>query len=242
MKTAKEIYKSQEENILNLVKAADIFALNLLAKFRNSPAPPNDTIESILNGAVSIVNFTAFAFNESERDLLARDGHFKSIGQQILATSYTAIELYLTNKFYEYYKSAMNGLSDKFIETSINQLYIRNLKDISKLFYEFFEIHLPSFDFDFFTGEGCNFRPSTAWDALMLLSTARNEIAHEGESVSYKITTLVDSWYPFEFTRYYVEYFEDNFDDFVYRKKVSSLVLEHNERLLKSKNRKKSRS
>lgn len=235
MKTAKEIYESQEESILNVVKAADIFALNLLAKFRNSPAPPSDTIESILNGAVSIVNFTAFTFNESERELLSREGHFRSIGQQILATSYTAIELYLTNKFYEYYRSTMKGLSERFIEASIKQMYIRNLKDLSKLFYDFFDIHLPSFDFDFFTGEGCNFTPTTAWDALMLLSTARNEIAHKGESVSYKITTLVDSWYPFEFTRHYVDYFEYNFDDFVYCQKVSRLVLEHNERLLKSK-------
>jgi hypothetical protein len=235
MKTAKEIYESQEESILNLVKAADIFALNLLAKFRNNSPPPNDTIQSILDGAVSVLNFTAFAFNEPERKLLARDGHLRSIGQQIIVTSFTAIELYLTNKFYEYYRNSISGLPNRFIEASMKQLYIRSIKDVSKLFYDFFGIHLPSFDFDFYTGEGCIFTPATAWDALMLLSTARNEIAHKGESSSYKITTLVDSWHPFDFTRYFVEHFEYNFDDFIYRQKVSTLVLEHNTRLEKSK-------
>jgi hypothetical protein len=233
MANAKAIYRSAEKSISELVKAADIFALHLLSKFRTAPPPPYDTVESILNGSVSILNFTAFTYTEKERELLAREGHLRSIGQQILVSTYTAIELYLTNKFIEYNKNTMRGVPIVFVESSIKQLSFRSLKDISKLYFEFYNIHLPSFDFEFDTGEGGNFQPKTAWDALRLLSTARNEIVHQGESITYKVNMLVDSWYPFNFAREYVEMFDDNFDDLVYRNRVSRLVHEHNSRIPK---------
>ena len=184
MKTAKAVYESVEKSILDMFKAADIYALHLLSKFRNSPPPTNDTIESIVNGSSSLLRLTGALYTKAERQLLEKDGHLRSIGQQILVASYTAVELYLINKFQEFFRNTLAGVPDAFVEASIEQLSFRSLKDISKLYFNFYNIHLPSFDIKFHTVEESNFRPNTAWQALQLLSTARNEIVHRGESVA----------------------------------------------------------
>lgn len=147
--------------------------------------------------------------------------------------SYTAFELYLINKFEEYYKFILKNNSEIFIRNSIKRLPRRSLEEIKKLYFDLLDIHLPSFDIEFFiTGKG-TFQPKTSWDAIILLSRARNEIAHQGESESYKITTLVDSWYPLDFCRRWVDLFDINFDYLIYEGRETSLIKEYKERVSK---------
>jgi len=39
---------------------------------------------------------------------------------------------------------------------------------------------------------------------LSLLSDIRNDVAHKGMTDKFKISTLMDCWYPYEFVRGYI--------------------------------------
>jgi hypothetical protein len=233
MVRAIEVFNSLEKGILNIIKAADVYGLHLLTGIRKE-TPPIDTIDNIVHGHyISGLNVFYWEYSDVEREMLESNGHFRAIGQQIIMASYTAVELYLVNKFKEYYRFSLKDKPDMLITNSIRRFSYRSLDEIRKLYFDLLNIHLPSFDIEFHTTEKSIFQPKTSWDAIVLLSCARNEIAHQGKTTSYRITTLMDSWYPFDFCRRWVNLFDFNFDYLIYEGRESSLIKEYKQRVSK---------
>jgi hypothetical protein len=103
MKTASEIFEIQEQGILNIIRAADIYAIHILAKLRASE-PDKDLIDRILkHNRISGYNISSIYYGKGELDLLQKGGHLKEVGQQVIVATYMALESYLISKFEEYY-------------------------------------------------------------------------------------------------------------------------------------------
>lgn len=62
----------------------------------------------------------------------------------------------------------------------------------------------------------------------MTIDAARHEIVHGGVSTRYQMDTIMDSWYPFEFVRRWVQLFDFNVDAYIYTGKEYPLVKKHN--------------
>jgi len=219
-----------EQGVLGIVRAADIYALHVMAKIRNEE-PDINVLESILSGRkISGFNVVGEAYKKNELELLEKEGHFTEIGQQIIVAAQTALESYLILKFREYYKFLSSGSSESLVEETLKRFSFRCLNDFKEAYKRFFGIHIPSFDVDYHTSHGCNFEPKDSWEALKLIYEARNDIVHKGASINYQVSTLMDSWYPFEFVRNWVSLFDANFDSFIYHKIETRLYREHKER------------
>lgn len=223
-----------EQGILGIVRAADVYALHTMAKIRNEE-PDMDAIKSIMSGRkISGLNIFGEQYKKNELELLERDGHFAEIGQQIIVTTHTALESYLALKFREYYKFLSSGCSELPVDETLKQFNFRGLEDFKKAYKKFFGIHIPSFDIDYHTSDGCSFQPKDSWEALELIHRARNDIVHKGTPLNYQVSTLMDSWYPFEFARDWVSLFDVNFDSFIYQKIETRLYCEHKKRANKT--------
>lgn len=155
----------------------------------------------------------------------------RGIGQQIVLATYTALECYLKEKLKEYYRYSLRGKDKAFVEDAIEKLYIRGIDDIKEYYWKLLSIHLPSFDVDYHSADKSSFHPKDSWHAIKLISKARNDIAHSGESEVYKVVTLMDAWYPFEFVRRWVNLFDANFDFLIYKGYETGPVKEYKKRL-----------
>ena len=194
-----DIFGEIERGILNIIKAADIYALHLIAECRHEPVD-KEGINAILKfNQISGLNLCSLFYKDEEIKLLESHGHIKNIGQQILLATYTALEIYLIEKFKEYYRYFLRDKDAAFVEKSLERFPFRGLEDLKKHYYELLTIHLPSFDVEYYSDDKSSFQPKNSWEAILIISKARNEIAHHGESKEYKVVTLLDSWYPFDF-------------------------------------------
>jgi hypothetical protein len=227
-----EKFAELEHGILGIIKAADLYALHTMAQLRNTE-PDSQSINFIMNGTkISGFNVVGSAYTKEELSVLKDKGYFTEIGQQIIVASHTALEIYLILKFKEYYRHAFSDSDRKLIEESLNQFNFRSLKDFKELYKNFFSIHLPSFEIDYHSSHGCNFQPKNSWEALKLIYGSRNNIVHKGSSVNYQVSSLMDSWYPFEFVRSWVNLFDTNFDLLIYKKTETRLYSEHKQRAI----------
>ncbi|HFD32188.1 MAG TPA: hypothetical protein ENJ28_05710 [Gammaproteobacteria bacterium] len=230
MNSAIEKFHELEQGVLGIVRASDVYALHIMAKIRNTE-PDMAGISSILSGTkISGLNLAGNIYTKSELALLEKEGHFTNIGQQIIVATHTALESYLILKFREYYRCLVSSSDVTLIEESLKHISFRSLEDFKKLYKKFFKIHIPSFEIDYHSSDGCNFQPKNSWEALELIYKARNDIVHKGGSVEYKVASLMDSWYPFEFVRNWVASFDVNFDSYIYHNKETKLIREHKER------------
>ena len=225
-------FSELEHGILGIIRAADLYALHTMAKLRNTE-PDSQSINFIMNGEkISGFNLVGNAYTKEELLTLQNEGYFTEIGQQIIVASHTALEIYLILKFKEYYSYSFSKSDAALVEESLNQFSFRSLKDFKELYKKFFNIHLPSFEIDYHSSHGCNFQPKNSWEALKLIYGARNNIVHKGSSINYKVTSLMDSWYPFEFIRRWVTLFDTNFDLLIYKKTTTRLCSEHKQRAI----------
>ncbi len=207
-----EIFASLEFGILNLVKAADLLTIHLISNHRHTELP-QDIIQSILNGP----NVSGFAvwggtYKPDEIAMLEQSGHVRQVGEQIVLATYTALEVYLIQKFKEYYAHVLRDKTSDLVQNMLKRFSFRSLDEIKQHYSEILEIHLPSFDVEYFSDELSHFQEKDSWSAIILLSKARNEIAHFGVSTSYRVVSPMDPWYPFDFARRWVYQFNDNFD------------------------------
>jgi hypothetical protein len=237
MLKAIEAFSEQEKGILNIIRAADVYALYVLANIRNQE-PEKDVINEIIkSNKISGLNLFGWAYKGEEIKILEKNKHLQQIGQQILLATYTAFEIYLIEKFKEYYKYLMNNKDDDFVDKTIKKFSFRSLKEIKSNYFDLLKIYLPSYDIDYESDDNSTFQPKTSWEAITLISLARNEIAHKGYSEKYKIITLMDSWYPFDFVRRWVNSFDANFDTLIYEKHETGRIREYKKGLNKiSKN------
>lgn len=217
MSEARKTFSVLSKGILNLIRSADLYQVHLLAK-RAGEEPDKTLVKSIMGGnKISGLNFSSCFYKREDLDFLETSGQMKEIGQQILLATHTALELYLVDKFKEYYRYKTKGCDENIINESIKGFSFRSLDDIRKTYSKTLDIHLPSFDIEFFTDEKSTFQPKTSWEALILISRARNEIAHTGQTITLKINCLLDIWHPFEFARRWVEQFDPSADRYIYQ-------------------------
>ncbi|HNT91640.1 MAG TPA: hypothetical protein PKO01_08040, partial [Smithellaceae bacterium] len=193
------VFEKNVRGIQKLIKAADVYAQHIISIFRNKDIDENLIKRIIKSDSVSSLNFAACSYSPEEIKVLERVGHLREIGQQIILASYAALELYLINKFKEYYKYILRDKNKDFVNNSLKILSFRNIKEIKNHYYDLLAIHLPSFDIIIYTDTKCNWQPHGTWEAILLLEETRHQIAHTGISTCYKINTLMDSWFPFEF-------------------------------------------
>jgi hypothetical protein len=231
MTKAIDLFNQLEKGVSKIIKAADLYALYTMANIRNEE-PPKDAIEAIIkSNNVSGWNMMGELYKVNEMNFLEQEKHFEPIGQQILMATYTVLEIYLIEKFREYYMYMLNDKDKGFVESIYKKLSFRSIDEIKDNYYNILKIHLPSFEIEYFSSEKSNFQPNTSWDAIKLIAKARNDIAHIGKAKSYKIITPMDSWYPFEFVCRWVSFFDTNFNFLVYEKIQTSLVKDYNKRV-----------
>jgi hypothetical protein len=225
-KEAFQQYEELERGIEKIITAADIYAIHIMSKVREEE-PPFDIINDIMsNNKLSGFSVIGNSYTKNELKLLEDKSYFREIGQQIIVATHTAFEAYLDLKFKEYYRYLLtnHNFYTNFIEKSLKKLNNRCLDDFKKNYNDLLEIHLPSFDIDvIYTTDGCSFMINNSWDAICLIDKTRNDIVHKGKSVNYKISTLMDSWYVFDFIRRWVLLFDANFDSFIYDKRKTEL-------------------
>jgi len=234
MTKAIDKFHELEQGVLGIVRAADVYAVHVMAEIRGIDVNM-EVINSILSGQkISGLNLVGSAYAENELKKLEEEGHFTEIGQQIIVATHTVLESYLILKFREYYRHLSSGSNEELVDETLRRLKFRCLNDFKDAYKKFFKIHLPSFDVDYHSSEGCVFEPKNSWEALTLIYKVRNDIVHKGASVNYKVSSLMDSWYPFEFVRNWVSGFDVNFDEYIYYRKESKLYREHKERAIRN--------
>lgn len=206
-----------EKGILQIIQSADIYTICLVAYYSNTVIN-QDLIKTIISKRMS----SGFVVSDDIYDkdtllLLEKEGNLKDIGNQIVLSTYTAFEIYLIEKFREYYKFLLNDKDHNFVENTVKRFSLRSLEEIKKLYKDILQIHIHSFNIPCRTWQSnSTFESENSWELINLLSKVRNDIAHKGESDSYKIITLLDSWSPFDFIRNWVQSFDVNFDFVIY--------------------------
>lgn len=236
MSKAIEVFQTLEKGIKQINKAADIYTLHIVAKLRGKE-PDEKLIEEILNkeNFISVFNIIDMVYKKEEFQIFEDKEYVTAIGQQILLATYTALEVYLINKFEEYYRYILRDKDADFVGNTIKRFSFRSLKEITKHYKEILKIYLQHFDIEIYSQTKSTFQPEDSWDALNIISRARNEIAHKGKSESYKILTLMDSWHPFDFVSEWVRRFDFNFNAYIYENREYKLIKEYKERLSKIK-------
>lgn len=221
------VFEAHVRGILKIIKAADIYALHIIAACRNNEVDKNLINKIIKSDAISPLVFDSLSYRDNEIAALKKVGHLKDIGQQIVLATYTALEVYLIEKFKEYYKHSLRDKDSDFIQTLIKRFSFRNIEEIKRHYSKILKIHLPSFEIKCYTTEKCNWCPESTWEAILLIEKTRNQIAHSGQSIDYKIVTLMDAWYPFEFVQDWVRSFDVNFDLLIYKGKENAAIREY---------------
>jgi hypothetical protein len=218
--TAFETFEKLEKGILNIIRAADIYAIYILHRMRQQPVP-HQSIDVILKGnGISVLNLLGTLYTADDLRELLEKGHVQEIAQQILVATHTAFEVYLKAKFDEYYRFRWN---EQFPDETGSTF--RSIQCAKKSYRKFFRIHLNLFEIhSYFSTPGCNFQPKSSWQAITMIDKARIEIVHRGISEKYKMNTVMDSWYPFDFTRRWVTLFDANFDAYIYEGHAYGLV------------------
>ncbi|TLS66498.1 hypothetical protein FEF65_10035 [Mariprofundus erugo] len=213
-----DAFVESEKGILNIVRALDLYAVHLIAQIRGQEVP-RDTVEAIMSmRKICGLNISNASLTDVELSEIKRNDYFKEVGEQIVISTHSALEHYLQSKFEEYYRYHLKGLPQSVVDESTKQVCrFRSLDDVKKAFTRVLGIHLPSFEIDFDFNPESNFNPGSSWDAILQLNKKRHDVVHnKHDEESFRIETLIDSWFPFEFTRMWVTRFDHFFDHQLY--------------------------
>jgi hypothetical protein len=229
-----DLFGDLEKSILHIIGAADLYAIQLLARSRKEE-PDTELVQSILEGKrVSSLTVLGAPYTEAERKELEESGILRGIGNQIVLATYTALESYLKNKFKEYFHFRFRGVDVETVAKVLERLKFsfRSLDEIAKLYKDILDIHLPCFEIDmYFIGSSSSFSPKGTWEGIKAIEKARHDIAHEGKAKHYKIGILPDAWEPFDLVRRWVELFDANFDYLVYKDRPTPSIQEYQRRV-----------
>jgi hypothetical protein len=233
-------FEKNVRGILNIIKAADIYTLHIIALYRNSEIDKELIKKIIKSDAMSLLTCDGWSYQKNELIALEESGYIKNVVQQIVLATYTALEIYLIEKFKEYFRYFLRDQDATFVEEILKIIRFRDLEEFNRYYYKLLKIHLSSFDIEYYSDDRSSFCPKKSWEALLMIEKARNDIAHFGESKVYKVITLMDSWYPFDFVCEWVRTFDVEFDHMIYRGKESTMIKKYKDRLAKQ-NAKRSR-
>jgi hypothetical protein len=203
-----EIFQRHYQSVEKIIRSADIYTIHAFSKLKNEE-PNIKLIDQYFEkdrGHSTLINGWFFHMTEEERKQLGNDPHIYGLSEQIVTSTYVAVEYYLVNKFNELIeltvsnKSIVNGIAKNIKSTSLDML--------KKRYGDFLEVDLSRFNPDITLFETEWFKPKTCWDGLKMLSTVRNEVAHTGRSKTFVIKYLHDSYAAYDFAWYWVSNFE----------------------------------
>ena len=209
----------------------DVYFICLMSALRGEEIPRDNIYKIINRPVISGFNLFEQLYKEDDYEYLKKNEKVRYAGQQIILSTYTAIETYFVGKFSEYFRFKLINSDTSITERLLKNISPRSLKDIKKNYSEYLNIQLPCFDVDYFSQTKCNFHPEDSWTGLLLIANARNDVAHKGSTEMYMTTTPMDCWYPFEFVRNYVRHFEANFDDYFYAGRKTRLIKLYEEKV-----------
>ncbi len=152
-------FEELENGILSIVRAADIYAVHVMARIRDEKADIG-LVDTLLDGN-KITGFNIFGgtYKEGEIALLEREKHFLGIAQQIVVATHTAFEAYVILKFREYYAHIASCVDESDLSNTVKQFNFRGTNDLKTNYKEILGIHLPSFEIDFLSSGGAVFSP-----------------------------------------------------------------------------------
>lgn len=231
---AMSLFKNLEQGIMQMIKAAVIYAIHLTAIHRKNTPNVQSINDIMMNDKISGLTLLSMFYSESEKKDFRTNGYLVQIGNQVLLATYTAFEFYLTNKFKEYFQHNLKEANKVNSEAILAKFTFRSLDNIKDIYKDVLGIFLPQFEMDrIWVDPASSFKPKSTWVGIKTIEKARHEIAHEGKSKSYRISLLPDVWDPFDFVRRWVMLFDANFDALVYEGRTSPMVKEHNVKVAK---------
>jgi hypothetical protein len=225
-----EVFDGLEDGILKLIKASDVYALHIMSDLRKE-APDLNAIKTIIEeNRVSGFNVVGDQYKAGEIEFLKKEKKFTHIGQQIFLATHTALDVYLIEKFREYFRH-MSKSETAFTEAGLGRVNNKGIDRLKENYRDFFDIHLDLFDMEYIlTTDNCSFQPNSNWEAIKIIYEERNNIAHKGRALKYEFILLADAWYPFEFVRRWVQSFNANFDMKIYEGFITESVREHDKK------------
>lgn len=226
------LFEEHEKSILQTIKAADLYALHLLAIDRDEQPDRRLIREIITENKVSSLTVLGVGYKKSDKQQLEESGKLRSIGNLILLAAYTALEDYLINKFKEYVRLDLKGQKSEMV---LDHLPYGGLSHIKELYKNILDIHLQKFEMNkddkSFLDDKSPFYRKQTWDGIELIRQARNDIAHKGKTDKYVINMLSHAWDPFEFIRRWVSLFDAHFDLLIYEGRPTARIEEYKKRV-----------
>ncbi len=220
------------EGILFSFNAGDVYIHHLLARIEKREVD-SALIENLLLGNRISGQFI-FREHLSESTFKAVRPHIETLANQLIVTTYSALEIYLQNKFEEFLIHKLQTNERELLSTLIENLNLQSLERIRDAYKKMLNIYLDCYEIDqlFVTDNSFLDSQKTSWERIHILSKARNEIAHNGDSRR----TLgeiypSDSWNLFDFSRRWVHSFDANFNMTIYEDRKPSLIQEYEERV-----------
>lgn len=231
-----DLFGELENGILHSIKAAEIYALHVGSIYGGRELNQSLIRGIITDKVMSGIRVLSISYGQVEKEEIVQKGYLVNIGNQILLATYTALEVYLINKFKEYTHHKAKG-NKELNERLLDNLSFRSLAEIRRLYKEILEIYLLQFEIDNSVSfdEHSSFKPKNTWDGITTIEKARHEIAHEGRAKTYEIHILPDVWDAFEFVRRWVMLFDANFDALIYEGRSSRLIREYKKRVTQIK-------
>lgn len=218
-------FNELEKGILEIIRAADIFTIELVQLRRGTDFAKNLIKDLLTRGKISSFVIFRDSYSQKEIEDLKREPRLRSIACQIVLASYTALEVYLVNKFKEYLSFRMKNCPQGIKEAILKMIRFRDLKEIKKNYTDFIGIHIDKFEPGHFPVDyKSNFKANTWWEGLLQIAKARNEIAHRGISETTQLILLPDSWECFDLCRRWVNLFNGNFDRYIYKNELTDYV------------------
>jgi len=217
-KNAYEAFIESEKGILNIIRALDLYATHVLAKIRGEDCP-EDTVTAIMSGhKISALNLSIISLTDDEKRIIRKEGYFVEVGEQIVVATQAAFENYLISKLGEYYRFHLRYCEELVAKASEEKLLsgLNALSRIKIAYKSILGIHLPSFEIEFEFNPESNFCPSSSWGAICLIDKQRHAVVHCNSERPFRIETLMDSWFAFDFIRMWVSQFNAYFDHQIY--------------------------
>tara|TARA_R110002167_G_scaffold162976_1_gene359652 strand:+ start:1141 stop:1785 length:645 start_codon:yes stop_codon:yes gene_type:complete len=199
MSSAFKTFEVHYKSIKNLIRAADIYTIHSFARLQKRDVDLEHINKLMENEEAfsTLVNAWYFHMSQDENDSLRKDPHIKSMCEQIVTSTYVAIEYYLVNRFEELITERVED--EKIAKSLLKYTKGTSLDKLKEKYKSFLGINIVAFEPDFGLFENNWFNPNTCSDALLLMSEVRNEVAHTGRSNTHDISYLVDAYAPFHF-------------------------------------------
>lgn len=201
------VFLSHYDGLRNLLRAADIYTLHILAEMRNE-AVNIDLVKKIISnkGNSTLIHTWEQYLSKDEYMKFKENGHIQELIQQIILSSYVAVEAYLRNTFKDILSAKLNNPALE--EAILKRCSFQSLDKIKVHYKEILNIQLSTFDPNIGVLEEAWLRGNNCWEVIKNLSHVRNQIAHEGKYTEEDIFYLVDATSVIEFIYGWVHSFE----------------------------------